>query len=125
MGLFSHTHTTLILIRLPLNNIFYILQPNEYILNLTKKKYIYIMEKRHLEKLIRLPLDELKLAFAASCVEGIARKTGKHYSEVYERMSKVGAIENYILKNYDTLHTESHEYVLEDVEEYIQNRERS
>lgn len=83
------------------------------------------MEKRHLEKLIRLPLDELKLAFAASCVEGIARKTGKHYSEVYERMSKVGAIENYILKNYDTLHTESHEYVLEDVEEYLQNRERS
>lgn len=105
--------------------IFFIyLQPNEYILNLTKKN-IYIMEKRHLEKLIRLPLDELKLAFAASCVEGIARKTGKHYSEVYERMSKVGAIENYILKNYDTLHTESHEYVLEDVEEYIQNRERS
>lgn len=40
-------------------------------------------------------------------------------------MSKVGAIENYILKNYDTLHTESNEYVLEDVEEYIQNRERS
>lgn len=107
-----------------LNDIFYIFatkrihtQPHE--------KNIYIMEKRHLEKLIRLPLDELKLAFAASCVEGIARKTGKHYSEVYERMSKVGAIENYILKNYDTLHTESHEYVLEDVEEYIQNRERS
>lgn len=50
------------------------------------------MEKRHLEKLIRLPLDELKLAFAASCVEGIARKTGKHYSEVYERMSKVGLL---------------------------------
>lgn len=124
MGLFSHTHTTLILIRLALNDIFIYLQPNEYILNLTKK-YIYIMEKRHLEKLIRLPLDELKLAFAASCVEGIARKTGKHYSEVYERMSKVGAIENYILKNYDTLHTESNEYVLEDVEEYIQNRERS
>lgn len=107
-----------------LNDIFYIFatkrihtQPHEI--------YIYIMEKRHLEKQIRLPLDELKLAFAASCVEGIARKTGKHYSEVYERMSKVGAIENYILKNYDTLHTESHEYVLEDVEEYIQNRERS
>lgn len=32
------------------------------------------MEKKVLEKQIRLPLDELKLAFAASCVEGIARK---------------------------------------------------
>ena len=83
------------------------------------------MENGRLEKQIRLPLDELKLAFAASCVEGLARKTGKPYIEVYERMSRVSAIENYILKNYDTLHTESREYVLEDVEEYINNKERS
>lgn len=83
------------------------------------------MENLRLEKQIRLPLDELKLAFAASCVEGLARKMGKPYGEVYERMRKVEAIENYILKNYDTLHTESLEYVLEDVEEYIVNKERS
>lgn len=83
------------------------------------------MENLRLEKQIRLPLEELKLAFAASCVEGLARKMGKPYGEVYERMRKVEAIENYILKNYDTLHTESLEYVLEDVEEYIVNKERS
>lgn len=83
------------------------------------------MEKRGLEKLIRLPLDELKLAFAASCVEGLARKMGKTYIEVYERMSKAGAIDNYILPYYDTLHTESRECVLDDVMEYIENQERS
>jgi hypothetical protein len=82
------------------------------------------MEKKVLEKQIRLPLDELKLAFAASCVEGIARKTGKPYYEVYERMSKAGAIENYIIPYYDTLHTESREYVIDDVMEYIENKER-
>lgn len=83
------------------------------------------MENRILEKLVRLPLDELKLAFATSCVEGLARKTGKSYLDVYERMSKVEAIENYILPYYDTLHTESRECVLDDVMEYIENRERS
>ena len=83
------------------------------------------MEKRGLEKLIRLPLVELKLAFAASCVEGLARKMGKPYIEVYERMSKAGAIDNYILPYYDTLHTESRECVLDDVMEYIENQERS
>lgn len=82
------------------------------------------MGKKVLEKQIRLPLDELKLAFAASCVEGIARKTGKPYYEVYERMSKVGTIENYILPYYDTLHTESREYVIADVMEYIENKEK-
>lgn len=83
------------------------------------------MEHKGLEKLIRIPLDELKLSFAASCVEGLARRTGKPYSEVYSRMSKTGVIENYILPHYDTLHTESREYVLDDVMEYIENRERS
>ena len=49
----------------------------------------------------------------------------KPYIEVYERMSKAGAIDNYILPYYDTLHTESRECVLDDVMEYIENQERS
>ena len=78
-----------------------------------------------LEKQIRLPLDELKLAFAASCVEGLARRTGRPYTEVYERMSRTEAIAEYILPFYDTLHTESREYLLDDVTEYMDNKERS
>ena len=58
---------------------------------------------------MQLPLEEIKLAFAASCVEGAARKLGVPYIEVYERMKKVELIDNYILKHYDTLHTESRE----------------
>lgn len=38
---------------------------------------------------IQLPLEEIKLAFAASCVEGAARKLGVPYIEIYERMRKV------------------------------------
>ena len=36
---------------------------------------------------MQLPLEEIKLAFAASCVEGAARKLGVPYIEVYERMN--------------------------------------
>ena len=78
-----------------------------------------------LEKQIRLPLDELKLAFAASCVEGLARRLALPYTEVYERMSRTGVIANYILPFYDTLHTESREYLLDDILEYMKNKERS
>lgn len=78
-----------------------------------------------LEKQIRLPLDELKLAFAASCVEGLARRLALPYTEVYERMSRMGVIANYILPFYDTLHTESREYLLDDILEYMKNKERS
>lgn len=78
-----------------------------------------------LEKQLRLPLDELKLAFAASCVEGLARRLALPYTEVYERMSRTGVIANYILPFYDTLHTESREYLLDDILEYMKNKERS
>ena len=73
---------------------------------------------------IQLPLEEIKLAFAASCVEGAARKLDMPYIEVYERMKKVELIDNYILKHYDTLHTESREYLIEDVIECLNNWEK-
>lgn len=73
---------------------------------------------------MQLPLEEIKLAFAASCVEGAARKLGVPYIEVYERMKKVELIDNYILKHYDTLHTESREYLSEDVIECLNNWEK-
>lgn len=73
---------------------------------------------------MQLPLEEIKLAFAASCVEGAARKLGVLYIEVYERMKKVELIDNYILKHYDTLHTESREYLIEDVIECLNNWEK-
>ena len=73
---------------------------------------------------MQLPLEEIKLAFAASCVEGAARKLGIPYIEVYERMKKVELIDNYILKHYDTLHTESREYLIEDVIECLNNWEK-
>lgn len=40
---------------------------------------------------IQLPLEEIKLAFAASCVEGTARKLGVSYIEIYNRMKKVAS----------------------------------
>lgn len=73
---------------------------------------------------MQLPLEEIKLAFAASCVEGAARKLGVPYIEVYERMKKVELIDNYILKHYDTLHTESREYLIENVIECLNNWEK-
>ena len=77
-----------------------------------------------MEDRIQLPLEEIKLAFAASCVEGAARKLGVPYIEVYERMKRVELIDKYILKHYDTLHTESREYLIEDVIECLNNWEK-
>ena len=79
-------------------------------------------EKKHFRQ---LPLEEVKLAFAAQCVEGTARKLGVPYIEVYERMRKVDLINKFILPHYDTLHTKSKEYLIEDVIECLTNWERN
>lgn len=64
-----------------------------------EKYFIYLQKKRRRRKnmkqennRIQLPLEEIKLAFAASCVEGAARKLGVPYIEIYERMRKVDLI---------------------------------
>lgn len=58
--------------------------------------------------------EETRFAFAASCVEMAARRLGCPYQEVYERMKKVGLIQPY-LHQLDPLHTQSREYVTDEV----------
>lgn len=67
------------------------------------------------DEFIQVPLEEVKLAFAASCVEGAARRLGVPYIEIYNRMRKVDLINKYILPHYEMLHSESKEYLIDDV----------
>lgn len=62
-------------------------------------------------KLIQLTQEEIVMGFVASCIEDVAEKLGVDYEVIYERMKKVGLIENYIIPHYSTLHTESRENV--------------
>jgi len=49
------------------------------------------------------------MAFVATCIETTARWLNVPYIDVYQRMKRVGLIEQYILPHYETLHTESRE----------------
>lgn len=72
---------------------------------------------------IDLPQEEVKLSFAAFCIEGTSRRLNKPYDEVFERMKNVGMIENYIIPYYDVLHTESREHVIDDMVECLKTWE--
>lgn len=67
---------------------------------------------------------ELKTIFTSSCIEATARVEGCTASEMYRRMQKVGLIENYIWKYYESLHSQSREYVTEDVLETLRTWEK-
>lgn len=57
---------------------------------------------------------EMRLAFASLCVESAARRIGCDYREMYQRMHRVGLIQA-IARKLDPLHTQSREYVTEDI----------
>ena len=76
-----------------------------------------------MDKLIELSHTEIVLAFATFCIESTARRLGKSYQEVYQRMKKVRMIDDYIIPCYDALHTQSRERVTDDMIEYLNNKE--
>lgn len=53
--------------------------------------------------------DEIVMAFVASCIEDVANTLDIPYLEIFERMEKVGLIDEYIYPCYESLHTESRE----------------
>lgn len=55
------------------------------------------------------------MIFASSCVESTARRLGISTTEMFRRMKAVGLMEEFILKCYDGLHTQSREHVTEDI----------
>lgn len=72
---------------------------------------------------IEIPQEQVEMAFVATCIEATARKLGKNYREVYDRMERVGMIDGYIYPCYDTLHTESRDNIVADLLTCLKNWE--
>ena len=62
-----------------------------------------------MENLVEIPKTQVVMAFVATCIEATARQLETSYKDVYQRMKRVGMIENYIVPHYETLHSESRE----------------
>lgn len=64
--------------------------------------------------LFELTEVEIRMGFAASCVEALAQKVGCSYKEMYRRMKAVGLIQG-LTRHLDPLHTQSREYVTDEL----------
>ena len=62
---------------------------------------------------VQLSKDEIIMGFVASCIEDVADTLGVDYYEVYRRMDAVKMIDEYIIPNYEVLHSESRRNVTE------------
>lgn len=76
-----------------------------------------------LEEIRKIHKEQVIMAFVATCIETTARQLGIDYAEIFHRMEHVGMIDNYILPNYDALHSESRELLAERLIECLNNWE--
>ena len=77
-----------------------------------------------MKEMIEIPQEQIVMTFVATCIETTARQLGSTYHEIFKRMERVGMIENYIIPNYDPLHSESREVLAERLMECLQNWEK-
>ena len=78
-----------------------------------------------MENRIQLSNDEIIMGFVASCIEDVADTLGLDYLEVYRRMDAVNMIEEYIIPNYEVLHSESRKNVTEGLIDTLKRWEES
>ncbi len=76
-----------------------------------------------MEELRKISKEQIVMAFVATCIETTARFLNIDYKEVFQRMERVGMIDNYIIPNYEPLHSESREVLAERLVECLNNWE--
>ena len=62
------------------------------------------------------------LDFITFCVGSLADALHKSASQVFSAMRKTGVLSDYILPCYDTLHTFSKEYLVEELSEVLEEK---
>ena len=61
--------------------------------------------------------------FVTYCIGNLSRRLNLSAGEVYRRLKQSGILTDYIIPSYDVLHTFSQEYLLEDLIEFMREKE--
>lgn len=65
-------------------------------------------------------IGELEIEFSIFCIENVAKKLEISGEETYDLITKKSDIlDGYIIPNYDILHTQSKDYIVNDIIEYM------
>ena len=59
--------------------------------------------------------NQREIEFALFCIDFVARKLSLPPQEVYQKLKESGLLQNYIIDNYEMLHTLGKDYLVEDI----------
>lgn len=67
-------------------------------------------------------MNRNQLEFVLYCVENLSNEWGKDTIEVYDLLKNSGILYDYIVPEYDVLHTQGRDYIIEDIQEVIKKK---
>lgn len=70
-------------------------------------------------------MNEDSFSFVVYMIHACADKWGKTPADVYKAIKKSGCLDKYLVPFYDVLHTQSTDYVVNDIGDYLKSREVS
>lgn len=56
-----------------------------------------------------------ELEFILFCVDFVAQKLNQSPDVIYDKLKSSGLLQDYLIDNYETLHTQSKEYIVDDI----------
>ena len=72
----------------------------------------------------RIDITEEQLYFAVYCITALSRNLDMNPSDVYELISKkTNILDDYIIKYYDTLHTQGEDYIVSEIIQLFKGEE--
>ena len=67
-------------------------------------------------------MNRESMAFVVYMIHRCAERWHQSPSRAYRKLDESGCIRSYLIPHYDVLHTQSSQYVLEDIEQYLRVR---
>lgn len=63
----------------------------------------------------RFALGEKQIEYTVFCIENVADYFDKTGVEIYNLLKKSGLLTSYVIPSYDALHTQSKQYIVQDI----------
>ena len=67
-------------------------------------------------------MNRESFSFVVYMIHACANKWNRRPSDVYRGLQSVGCIDDYLVPHYEILHTQGTDFVVRDIEEYLQTR---
>lgn len=67
-------------------------------------------------------MSDKQIEYSVFCIENVAERLGKTGAEVFNIMNKSGLLSSYIVPSYEALHTQSKQYIVDEIISVLKER---